>query len=660
MLKPPYPPDEAARLNVLHEFAILDTPPEERFDRITRLAQRVFDVPIALVSLVDAERQWFKSCQGLSATETPRDISFCGHAILNDDVFVVLDASADVRFADNPLVMGAPFIRFYAGHPLVTPDGSRLGTLCIIDTVPRTFDEAEQRQLADLAAMVRDQIVSSDMHQVLQQAYASQASLRALLDGANYSIISTNPEGVIRSFNRAAERMLGYTADEVIGKVSPAIIHDLDEVKVRAARLTEELGRPVEAGFEAFVAKTTQGVPDENEWTYIAKDGRRFPVLLSVTALRDNTGTLTGYLGIASDISERKLAESEAKRFKNILDNTLDMIFMFEPDTLRFVYMSRGAVESMGYTREELLTLRPYDIKPLMSEPQFREFIRPLLTGEKAALSFETVHRRKDGQDFPVEVFLQFVPEVDGKGRFVAIVRDITERKKVDRLKSEFVSTVSHELRTPLTSIRGSLGLIVSGVTGTLPEQAKTMSDIAYKNSERLLGLINDILDIEKIESGNMKFDFKVQPLMPLIEQALESNRGYGEEHGVLFQLTRSAPESGVRVDTERLMQIMSNLLSNAAKFSLRGETVTVSVQAVQGSARVEVHDQGPGIPIEFQDKIFQKFSQADASDARQKGGTGLGLSITKAIVEQMGGRIGFISKSGTGTTFYFEFPLVG
>ncbi|MBD2314730.1 PAS domain S-box protein [Desertifilum sp. FACHB-1129] len=235
---------------------------------------------------------------------------------------------------------------------------------------------------------------------------------------------------------------------------------------------------------------------------------------------------------------------------------------------------------------------------------------------------------------------------------------DITEGKKIERLKNEFVSMVSHELRTPLTSIRGSLSLMMGGVVGELPAPAKSLIEIAYKNSERLVLLINDILDIEKIESGKMDFSLQPFDLVSLVEQAIEANRAYGEQFGVSFCLETEVENIQVNVDSTRLMQVMANLLSNAAKFSPLNDVVTVQIQAQLGEwVQVSVRDRGAGIPEAFRSQIFQKFAQADSSDSRQKGGTGLGLSISKAIIERLGGEIGFDTEVDRGTTFYFSLP---
>lgn len=236
------------------------------------------------------------------------------------------------------------------------------------------------------------------------------------------------------------------------------------------------------------------------------------------------------------------------------------------------------------------------------------------------------------------------------------LARDEAER--ASRIKSEFISTVSHELRTPLTAITGALGLVAGGVAGELPPKAGQMVDIALKNSRRLSFLINDLLDMEKLLAGKLQFDRHVQPLMPLLEQSLADNQSYAAQFGVQLVLGQAGEGVQVEVDAQRLQQVMANLLSNAAKFSPYGSRVDVDVQPVGAVVRVLVTDHGPGIPLAFQSRIFQKFSQADASDARQKGGTGLGLAISRELIERMGGRMGFESVPGQGACFFFELPV--
>jgi PAS domain S-box-containing protein len=234
------------------------------------------------------------------------------------------------------------------------------------------------------------------------------------------------------------------------------------------------------------------------------------------------------------------------------------------------------------------------------------------------------------------------------------LVQDVTDRLVLDRLKTEFVSMVTHELRTPLTSIRGSLSLVVSGALGEISPQAKNLLSIASRNGERLSNLINDLLDSEKLEAGKMKFHIESHSLHALLELALSDNQGYGELHGVVFHLNEVSPDIQVEVDRSRFFQIMSNLLSNASKYSPEGGRVDVSVNEEGHLVRIFIADQGAGIPNEFLGRVFQKFAQADSGDAPKKGGTGLGLSITKTLLEQMGGTIGFRTQLGAGTTFEF------
>jgi signal transduction histidine kinase len=263
-----------------------------------------------------------------------------------------------------------------------------------------------------------------------------------------------------------------------------------------------------------------------------------------------------------------------------------------------------------------------------------------------------------DGREVPVWLLISAEPVIiDGRDHILVTAEDISERKRVEEMKNEFVSVVSHELRTPLTSITGSLGLLRGGAFGEMPEGVVGLLDIAQRNSERLVRLINDILDIDKIESGNATLKSEPLELMSLVAQAVEANHGFGHKYGVRFEITEVLPSALVMGDHDRLTQVITNLLSNAAKFSPPNQTVKISIAKKQGLIRVSVTNRGKGIPKNFRDRIFEKFAQADYSDSREKGGSGLGLNISRAIIEKHGGSIGFESDSGEDTTFYFDLP---
>lgn len=520
MQHPAFPENEAQRLAALMRLEILDSAPEERFDRITRLAQHCFNVPIVLVSLIDHDRQWFKSKQGVDVAQTPRDISFCGHAIFGDEVFYIPNALLDERFADNPLVTGAPNIRFYAGMPLSEPDGYKIGTLCLIDSKPRTLNETELRVLCDLAACVEHELGQARLCSFALESSAKETRLRAVLNTVIDGIITIDARGSIETFNPMAEKIFGYVADEVVG--------------------------------------------------------RNVNMLMPEPYQREHDGYLQQY------------AQTHQPKV-------------------------------IGIGRE--------------------------LSG-----------RRKDGTVFPLELAVSEM-QIGGQMMFTGVVRDITERKRSEQLKSEFISTVSHELRTPLTSIRGALGLVLGKFANTLPDKAKQLLETASRNGERLTVLINDILDLEKLASGQIELEFKVLDLMVLARQAINANEGYALQHAVRLRLENGLESAYVRADENRLSQVFANLLSNAVKYSPQGGEVRVTVQERTDCYRVCVQDAGRGIPEAFRSRMFQRFSQADSSDAREKGGTGLGLSITKSIVELHDGCIDYRSEAGVGTTFFFDLP---
>ena len=347
--------------------------------------------------------------------------------------------------------------------------------------------------------------------------------------------------------------------------------------------------------------------------------------------------------------AERRSRDVEA-RFRTLANATNEGVILYENGHI--IDCNKRITEMLGYSAQDLYNM---NIEALF-EGDSKQLIQTILRQDDS-MNYELRCLRKDYSSFPAEVSKRRLAMAQNSVDVIT-VHDITELKRMAEIKEQFISTVSHELRTPLTSIHASLGLVMGGLGGDLTPRTKELLGIAQQNSERLGTLINDLLDIQKLDAGKLTFHCENLDIMELMNQAMELNNAYGEKFNSRYLLTQGLFNTMVHVDRNRLIQVITNLLSNAAKFSPPGSDIEIALTRQDNTVRVAVKDHGPGIPKEFRDKIFQRFSQADSTSTRNRGGSGLGLYISQQIIENMNGTIGFETETGKGTTFYFTLPV--
>jgi PAS domain S-box-containing protein len=558
---------------------------------------------------------------------------------------------------------------------------------------------------------MQDVVLNEDPEQASQRSPQNNAALiktgalqDAIFNSVYFSSIATDEKGVIQIFNVGAERMLGYAAAEIINRITPADISDCDEILARATSLSQEYGTPISPGFEALVFKASRGIEDIYELTYVRKDGSRFPAIVSVTVLRDANEVNIGYLLIGTDNTARKQVEAAQalldqrlrdQQFytRSLIESNVDALMMTDPQGI-ISDVNEQMVMLTGRTRDELIGAPS---KKFFTDQAKADAAIKRVLMENKVTDYELTVRALNGDETVVSYNAATFHDRDRKLQGVfAAARDVTERKRFEqalheknielehasRMKSEFLATMSHELRTPLNAIIGFSEALKDGLVGPMSDsQHEYMGDI-FTSGQHLLSLINDILDLSKVEAGMMELDLDQVDLTSLLTNSLSivKEKALAQQIGLRLDI---ANDLGVPyLDVRKTKQIVYNLLSNAVKFSPRGASVTLRARRVPRSAvgelpgawpvfgfalapnehsqflEILVDDSGIGIARADMATLFQAFRQIDSSLARKFEGTGLGLAMVKELVKLHGGTVAVASAVGEGSRFGAWLPL--
>jgi len=722
----PRPEGEARRLDGLRGINLLDTARDPAFDRLVELVADIFDVPVAVISLVDADRVWYKAGVGIAAREGPREASFCAQAIYADDLLEVVDAAIDPRFADNAMVCDAPGIRFYAGVPLRPVDGLALGTLCILDTAPRKLTERELARLGGFACqaetLIRQHLASLEANREHDALLRTIAREQALLNRAAVGIVRITSKGIIEHVNPFAQQILGYTAEELIGRNVRMIMpqrwaehHDeyLDSYLKGRPPSVIGVGREVQA---------------------LHKSGRAIPVHLAVSEVVIPGQDGVEFIGILSDLSELHHArgrEQAQHRLLQVLHRGMtdfaalmssDQLWLFLKQALRTLTQSDYALIGEVVPVDGQPGLKIHAITDLSWNDDSRRLMERLSSGDmmltnpdsmlgRVFAGGEVVLTNDLGKEtrrtgFPrghpplynylgvpihdqgqvigmyaiansrntvdAELLAWLEPFTATCALLINLYRRINEQARftrelevahaeqarASRAKTEFLSSMSHELRTPMNSIIGFSQLLLNNRKQPLSERQAGQVEQILNSGQHLLTLINDILDLARIEAGALAFSIEPVEIAAVIEEAVGTIGALAGERRIDIRLpSTAAGRPRVMADFTRTKQVLINFLSNAIKYNRDNGRVELAWgPGDEGRLRVEVRDTGIGIPSERLGELFQPFHRIGAEHGVIEG-AGVGLALTKQLVEKMAGRVGVSSTHGLGSCFWFELP---
>jgi len=637
------------RIKALHRYNILDTPTEHEFDNITKLAKLICNAPIALISLVDEERLFFKSILGTEAKPTPLEVSFSARTVLEDGILEVEDALLDERFKNHPSVLADPFVRSYAGAPLIDEDGYRLGVIGVFDTVPKRLSDAQKEGLQTLAQQVITHL------SLKKRGIELDAKTQHFEDLLNISAVSPEIhcildfEGKIQFINNAVTTLLEYTVEEALGMSMWEVCYRED-----ISRVTET----IEAGLREHIKQfnidfrivSRSGMIRWMSWNMVSKNQRWYTY--------------------GRDITENKRVESELMKLSFVASKVNNAVVI--NDANNHVTWVNDAFEKItGFSLDDLKGRRLGD---LIVGPQTdmelldraREFSR-----QNKSFTVDLLSYRKDKQPIWLSIYNTVILDDKGKVELeIEIIIDITDKKLAEKemldakeqalqlseAKEMFLSVMSHEIRTPLNAIIGMTHILLDND----PKESQLNDlNILKFSGENLLHIINDILDFTKIETGNLKFDDVAFNLHTLAGDSINSLQVNAQKKNITLSLIYdpNLPEEIIG-DRTRLYQILMNLLGNSIKFTEQGQVdLHISLQNETKDLYeilFEVKDTGIGIPEDKLSYIFETFTQAKTDISRQYGGTGLGLAITKKLLKLYGSDIFVSSQEGKGSTFSF------
>ena len=651
---------ESHRLAALKSYEILDTGAEAIFDDITHLASQICGTPIALITLIDANRQWFKSKIGINTAETPRELAFCAHAINAEGILEVPDAEMDIRFADNPLVVGEPKIRFYAGMPLTNPAGHRLGTLCVIDRVPRTLTEPQREALARLGRQVVAQLEARKSLQHEKELYlclvTQEAELKDFIENSNVALHWVDANGIIIWANQKELDFLGYEREEYVGQpitrfhASSSVITDI---------LTKLVAREKLVSYEADL---------------LAKDGTIKTVAINSSVYEKN-GVFKHTRCFSLDITERKKNEADQQRFAAIVSDSQDAIISKDLKGIVTTW-NAAAVKIFGYTAQEMIGQPIKRLFPPNRYDEERVILNEILIGNRIS-HFETVRLKKNGE--PIAVSVAISPIKNSFGETVGIskiIRDISrqkaaEKKIIDladglekrRLELEktnkeleaFSHTISHDLRAPLRHINGYAEMLKKALGDQLDPKAERYLKTITEASADMGRLIDGLLDFSRISRVDLKYE-NIQSDKMVQQVIAEMDLDY-RGRNIVWKIAHLPSVQG---DPRLIKQVWVNLISNALKYTRQRNPAEIEIGNTNRDGKkvvFYVRDNGAGFDSKHSQKLFGVFERLHRSEEFE--GVGIGLANTKRIITRHGGTIWGEGVPDQGAVFSFTIPEV-